>query len=78
MRHKNVTFGPNILVCTLSHEPENGFLSNSHGYIIGIRELSGYIFDDLDLIFKVTGDIRMSNLDQKHLVCTVPMDSKLT
>ena len=67
-----------MLFCTLSHEPGNGFLSNSHGYITGIRELSCYISGDADLIFKVTGDIRMSNFDQKRLVCTLPMDSKLT
>ena len=59
-----------MLECTLSHEPINGFLSYSCGYIIGVGE-KGLDFGDLDLISKVTGGIRISNLDQKWFLCTL-------
>ena len=29
-------------------------------------------FSDLDLIFKVTAGLKMANLSQKMLVCTIP------
>ena len=59
-----------MLECTLSREPINGFLSYSRGYIIG-RVIKGLDFGDLDLISKVTGGIRISNLDQKRFLCTL-------
>ena len=39
----------------------------SHGYVNGIGQLKVLDFGDLGHIFKVTGDITISNLDQKVL-----------
>ena len=69
-----------MLECTLSREPINGFLSYSRGYIIGVGGIKGLVFGDLDLISKVTGGIRIPNLDQKRFLCTLfcePIDGFL-
>ena len=55
-----------VFACTLYSESMGGLWSNSHGYVSGWLD-----FGDLDPIFKVTGNIRMSNLDPKKLVCTL-------
>ena len=39
------------------------------------RGIKGLAFGDLDLIYKVTGDFRISHLDQKRFVCTLSCET---
>ena len=39
------------------------------------KGIKGLDFDDIDLIYKVTGDIRILNLDQKRFVCTLSCET---
>ena len=39
------------------------------------RGIKGLDFGDLDRISKVTGDFRISNLDQKRVVCTLSCET---
>ena len=61
--HHTIKIVKMSLVCILSPEPIGGFWPNLH-WDMGKKWLD---FGDLDLIFKVTPTLWMSNLDQKSL-----------
>ena len=70
--HHTIKIVKMSLVCTLSPEPVGGFLPNLHRNTSGTWERND--FGDLDLIFKVTPALWMSNFDQKKLVCTLSLE----
>ena len=60
-----------MLVCTISHELVGRFQTDLHGYNIGKLGRADLIFCDLDLFFKVSAGLKLPNLSQKVLVCTI-------
>ena len=62
------------LVCTLSPEPNGGFLPNLHRNTIGTWERNDLVFGDLDLIFKLTPTFWMSSFGKKKLVCVLSLE----
>ena len=66
-----IGFSVQFLVCTISHEPVGGFKPNLHGYKHLHMMKSWLGIADLDLIFKVTARLKLPNLSQKVLVCTI-------
>ena len=57
-------------LCALYHKLVGRFQPDLHGYNIGTIK-SWFGFGDRDLFFKVTVGLKLPNLSQKVIVCTV-------
>ena len=69
---KRPNLSPKVLVCTVSHELVDGFQPDLHGYNVNWGMMKSWFdFGDLDIFFKVSAGLKLPNLSQKVLVCTI-------